>query len=114
MGKERAERFNELIKKELGEIILNFLDTKPGILVTITRIFTNANLFASKVYISVYPPDSAEETLEKLNFSIYKIQQLLNKRLNIRPVPKIFFQYDKNPEEASEIEKLIEKIKNEE
>ena len=113
MSKERAQRFNELIKKELGKIIFNFLDAKPGVLVTITQVLTNPNLFTSNIYISVYPPSEAEEILDKLNRSIYLIQQLLNRKLEVRPVPKIIFKHDKNPEEASEIEKIIEKIKHE-
>jgi len=113
MSKERAQRFNELIKKELGKIVFNFLDAKPGVLVTITQVLTNPNLFTSNIYISVYPPSEAEEILDKLNRSIYLIQQLLNRKLEVRPVPKIIFKHDKNPEEASEIEKIIEKIKHE-
>lgn len=113
MSKERAQRFNELIKKELGKIIFNFLDVKPGILVTITQVLTNSNLFTSDIYISVYPSGEAKKILDKLNCSIYQIQQLLNKKLEVRPVPKIFFKYDKNPEEASKIEQIIEDVKYE-
>ena len=111
MSKERAQRFNELIKKELGKIIFNFLDIKPGILVTITQVLTNSNLFTSDIYISVYPSSEAKKILDKLNRSIYQIQQLLNKKLEVRPVPKIIFKHDKNPEEADKIEKLLEEIK---
>lgn len=113
MSKERAQRFNELIKKELGEIIFNFLDLKSGVLVTVTQVLTNPNLFTSNIYISVYPSSEAKKILDKLNRSIYQIQQLLNRKLEVRPVPKIIFKHDKNPEEASQIEKLLEEIKHE-
>jgi ribosome-binding factor A len=36
---------------------------------------------------------------------------LLNKKLKVRPVPKIIFKFDKNPEGAAEIEKLIKETK---
>lgn len=111
MTQERALKFDELIKKELGKIIFNFLETKPSVLVTITRVITNPNLFSSDVYISIYPSNEADKILKKINNSIYKIQQLLNKTLRVRPVPKIRFINDKNPEEAAEIEKLIEEVK---
>ena len=113
MSKKRAQRFNELIKKELGKIIFNFLDVKPDVLVTITQVLTNPNLFTSDVYISAYPSSEAKEILDKLNHSIYQIQQLLNRKLKVRPVPKIIFKYDKNPEEADKVEKLLEEIKHE-
>lgn len=113
MSKERAQRFNELIKKELGKIIFNFLDLKPGVLVTVTQVLTNPDLFTSNIYISVYPSSEAKKILDKLNHSIYQIQQSLNRKLEVRPVPKIIFKHDKNPEEASQIEKLLEEIKHE-
>src|SRR3989339_1056917 len=100
MTKERALKFDELIKKELGKILFEFLETEPGILVTITRVITAPNLFESEIYVSVYPSDFAEKILEKLNKSIWKIQQELNKNFKVRPVPKIIFKHDKNPEEA--------------
>ena len=111
MSQERAEKFNELLKKELGKIVFEFLDVKPGVLVTITRVLTSANLFSSNVYISVYPLNDSEKILKELNNSIYKIQQLLNKKMRVRPVPKIIFKRDKNPEEAGEIEKILEEIR---
>ena len=111
MSEKRARRFDKLIKQELGKIIFNFLDTGPGVLVTITRVITNPNLFSSDIYISIYPSGEIEEILNKLNRSIYQIQQLLNKKLKVRPVPKIIFKFDKNPEEAAEIEKLIKETK---
>ncbi len=111
MTQERALKFDELIKKEVGKIIFNILDTKPGILVTVTRVITNSNLFTTEVFVSIYPSEKASEILKNLNRLIYEIQQLLNKKLRVRPVPKIIFKYDKNPEEASEVEKILEEVK---
>jgi ribosome-binding factor A len=113
MSEARAERFNDLIKKELGRIIFDFLDVEPGILVTVTRVITNPNLFSSDVYVSVYPSSKLAVIMKKLRHSVFAIQQLLNKKLKVRPVPKIVFKYDRNPEEASEIEKLLDEVREE-
>lgn len=110
MAEERAKRFDEHLKRELGKIIFDLLDIKPDVLATVTRVITNPNLFSAVVFISVYPPRETKGVLKKLNVSIYEIQQELNKKLKVRPVPKIIFRLDKNPEEAAEIEKLIENI----
>ncbi|MFH1393087.1 MAG: 30S ribosome-binding factor RbfA [Patescibacteria group bacterium] len=113
MSQERAEKFNELLKKELGKIVFEFLDVKPGVLVTITRVLTSSNLFTASVFVSVYPPEESFGIMNKLNYTIYQLQQLLNKKLKVRPVPKIAFKLDKNPEEAGKVEELLEEIKNE-
>lgn len=107
MTELRAQKLNRLIKKELGKIIFDFLDFTPDVLVTITRVTTAQDLFSAIVFISVWPDNKAEEFFGKLNRSVYHIQQSLNKKLRIRPVPKIIFRYDMNPEEASKVEKLI-------
>ena len=113
MSQERAEKFNELLKKELGKIVFEFLDVEPGVLVTITRVLTSSNLFTANVFVSIYPPEEAFGVMNKLTYTVYQLQQQLNKKLKVRPVPKIVFKLDKNPEEAGEIEKILEEIKNE-
>lgn len=113
MTELRVKRYNELIRVELGKIIFDFLEVKSDVLVTITRVITAPDLFSVAVFVSVWPDHKSEELFGKLNRSIYQIQQLLNKKLKIRPVPKIIFRYDKNPEEASKIESILKKIKKE-
>ena len=110
MTQERALKFDELIKKEIGKIIFNMLGAQPGVLVTVTRVMTNSNLFTAEVFVSIYPSGGAPDILKKLDRLIYEIQQLLNKKLKVRPVPKIIFKYDKNPEEASKIESILKEI----
>ena len=110
MSELRVKRFNELIKIELGKIIFDFLDVKSGVLITVTRVITAIDLFSAVVFISVYPDNKANETFNKLNRLVYQIQQLLNKKLKIRPVPKIIFKRDTNPEEAAEVESILKEI----
>ncbi len=108
---KRNLRVNQLIKKELSQIILREVNFAKGVLVTVTRVETSPNLIQSKIYISVMPEDQNNQVLEVLNERIYGIQQLLNKRLNMRPIPKIKFIQEKRTSEAGRIEKLLEKIK---
>jgi ribosome-binding factor A len=110
MAEERARRFDKHLKRELGKIIFDFLDVKSDVLVTVTRVVTNPNLFSAVVFISIFPSREITSIIKKLNASIYGIQQELNKKLKVRPVPKIIFKLDKNPEEAAEIEKLLKNI----
>lgn len=111
MTELRAKRFNELIKEELGKIIFDFLEVKPGILVTITWVDTASDLFSARVFVSIYPDKEVKEIFYKLNRFVYQIQQILNKKLKIRPVPKIIWKHDKNPEEASKVESILKEVK---
>lgn len=111
--KLRIQRVNQLIKREISQIILREFDFSRNILVTITRVETTANLIESKIYVSVMPVEKFPDIFFELNKKIYETQQKLNKRLRMRPIPKIEFVEEKETKEAGEIEKILEKLKEE-
>lgn len=107
----RIPQVNQLLKKELGRIILKEIDFPEGVLATLTRLETSSNLIQSKVYVSVIPERMLPEVLKILNGQIYFLQQKLNERLKMRPLPKIIFVEEKATREAGRIEELLEEIK---
>jgi ribosome-binding factor A len=109
----RIEKVNSLIQQELGNIFLREVDIFPGTLLTITRVECSTSLFHCKVYISVVPEDNFDNVLSLLKRHIYDIQQILNKKLKMRPVPKIEFLKETKTKEAGRIEELLLKIEKE-
>jgi len=107
----RIPRANALIKKELSKILLREVDFPPGVLATVTRVETLASLSEAKIYISVIPENKTEEVLKMLNKEIYNLQQQLNKRLKMRPVPKIWLKKEEKAKEAARIEEVLEQLK---
>jgi len=105
----RIERLNELIRQVLGRIILEEEDFGLGVLVTIMKVQTSPDVLHSNVFLSVYPTEKGESVLERMTRHVFGLQQLLNKKLEMRPVPKIRFILDKTEAEAQEIYELIEK-----
>lgn len=79
--------------------------------VTLTRVVASGNLQQAKVYISVVPDEKAQEVLKTLGRNIFSIQQILNKKLKMRPVPKILWLPEKATVEAQRIEELLAQIK---
>lgn len=108
---KRIEQVNRLIKEELSKIILREFDFPPGVLVTLTRAQTSVDLNNSQVYVSVLPDGKKEWILENLNKRIYEIQQLLNRRLNMRPIPRIEFKEEEKTSEAGKIEEILARLK---
>ena len=107
----RLARVNQLIKKELSQIILREVKFLSGVLVTLTRVETTPNLNESKVYIGVIPENKTESVFQVLNKQIYRLQQELNHRLNMRPVPRIYFVKEKETIMAGRVEEILEKLK---
>jgi len=110
MVKDRALRVNELIKRELNNILLRELDFPKDTLITLTRVETSSNLIQSKVYVSVMPEKQHEKVLIFLNKAVFNFQQLLNKRLRMRPAPKIIFVKEREIQKADKVEEILEKI----
>lgn len=111
---KRIERVNELIKRELGKILFEMLDVESSMLVTVTRVETTPNLLTAKVWVSVFPEKEERHVFAVLEQDIWKIQQALNKRLRMKPIPKIIFVKEGAVREAGRIEETIEKLKNNE
>ena len=111
MDSKRIQRVNQLIKRELSQILLREAEFPADILVTITRVETSVDLNQTKVFLSVMPESQTSQTLRILNRQIYNIQQKLNKRLKMRPVPQIKLLEEKETKEAGRIEELLEEIK---
>lgn len=108
---ERIQRVNQLIKKEISQIILREFDFPKNILVTVTRVDVSRNLIHAKIYISVMPENETQQISEVLNQKIYDVQQRLNRRLKMRPIPKINFVVERETAQAGKIEELLEEIK---
>lgn len=108
---KRISSVNNIIKREISSIIFRTLDIGKDIFTTVTRVETSSNIIQTKVYISVIPESQFSRVMNILNRNIYEIQQILNKKLRMRPIPKIIFIREDKTESASNIEKMIEELK---
>ena len=109
---ERLLKINQLIRKELGRILHREVEFPEGVLVTITRVEVSPDLNQVRVYISAMPENKEREVFTVLKKSLYILQQRLNKKLNMRPLPRIIFKREEQIREAGRIEELLEKIKS--
>jgi ribosome-binding factor A len=108
----RTLRVANLIQKELSKIILKELEFENA-LPTITKVDLGDNLETAEVKVSVIPSSQNKPVLEKLNRARDRLQWLLMKKINIKPMPKIRFEIDRGPENAARVEKIIlENVEN--
>jgi len=107
----KLAKVNELIKQEFSQILLREEEFGQGILATILEVETSLDQLNATVVFSVWPDDKGPEVLKKLNSHIWQLQQFLNKRLKIHPVPKMRFVINTDEAESQKIEKLIKETK---
>lgn len=108
----RLPKINELIKKQSGEIIARELDLKSGVFITISKVDTTPDLRYTRIFVSIFPEKEIDYALKTLQKELYQIQGKLNKKLAMRPLPKIEFRIDMTESKADEIEKLLKEINN--
>lgn len=110
---KRIERVNSLIQKELGQIILREIELPQDVLATLTRVESSIDLISARAYIAVLPQDKSERVLEILNKMVYMLQKMLDRRLRMRPIPRIRFVNEKQNVEAAKVEGILESLKKE-
>lgn len=113
MSSYRLAQVNNLIKEVFSEILKKELNLTPGFLVTITKVNVSKDLSQAQIFISVYP-NITKEIKNFFEKNIFQLQQMLNKKLKMHPVPKLIILYDLSEEKAAEIEEVLNKIRNEE
>ncbi|MGB9847930.1 MAG: 30S ribosome-binding factor RbfA [Minisyncoccia bacterium] len=111
MTSYRLAQVNSLIKEVFSEILKEEMLLPPDFLITVTRVCVSKDLSHAQVFISVYPKIT-EEIQKFFEMNIYRLQQLLNKKLKMHPVPKLIIHYDLSEEKAAEIEEVLNKIKD--
>lgn len=112
MSSNRIEKVNSLLEQQVSNLIAKDFDFKE--MVTVTHVDVTANLIEARVYISVFPEDKADSVIKILKNNVYSIQKALNKKLNMRPIPKIIFVKDQEIAHATRVEELLYQLKKEE
>jgi ribosome-binding factor A len=108
----RLEKINELIKRHVGKILSREVDFKPGVFVTVSKVDTTSDLRYTRVFVSIFPESEDNYVLETLRQEIYQIQGQLNKKLFMRPLPRVEFIKDLTQSKADEVEKILNKMRS--
>lgn len=108
---QRTDRINEQLRQEISLLVRDQVrDPRVG-LVTVTAVETSPELDHAKVYVSVMGDDAEkEEALQGLRSAAPFIRGQLGRRLHMRRIPEIHFQYDRVLAEASRIESLLREV----
>ena len=104
--KYRKERLSNIIGEELSKLIVRELEF-DGALVTITGVELSHDADFADVKFSVLPSTKAKEVLKVFTQNAGHLQRLLIKKLSMRSIPYIRFEYDPGLEKAQKVEKIL-------
>lgn len=105
---KRTDRLNELLREEIAVLVRDEVrDPRVG-LVTITAVQTSPELDHAKVYVRMLGDEEEQEAaMEGLRSASPFVRTQLSRRLHLRRVPELHFQYDRMLDEAARIEQLL-------
>ncbi len=111
MSDIRANRVAEQMKKEISDIVNNKIkDPRIGFL-TITDVEVTGDLQQAKVFFSVLGDESEREaSLLGLNKATGFIRSEIGRRIRLRKVPEINFEYDVAHEYGNHIDALLRNL----
>lgn len=103
----RIEQINELIRHELTNLLLSEVEFPRDCLATVTFVEVSIDLRHAKVGMSVLPLNRAGTVLAALRRNAGKLQFLLNKKLALKPLPRLSFVIDDTEARAAKVEEVI-------
>lgn len=108
MPPQRINKVNELLRREISLIFARELEFAKGVVVTISSVEAEPRLEHATVYVSVYPVDKKDATLNVIKKRSPFIQGLLNHRLHMAHIPQLRYAYDARSNELFELDSLID------
>ena len=113
MANHKIDRINSDIIKYLSNIILT--ETRDELMktITLTSSSLNKDLSLAKIYFTSISDLSHKELEKEMNEAAPFLRGKLAKVLEVRNIPELRFIYDETIEYAAKIEKLIDKIHEE-
>ena len=109
--KHRLERVNEVVKRELSELISRELNFEPAVLVTIPAVDISPNLKQCTVYVSVIGASHQKsDVITELQEHRITLQRELSKRVVLKYTPHLHFKLDDSIERGSRVLEIIQDL----
>jgi len=116
MSVDRLIRVNELIRREIGELLFRIMNEQPFDLsaVTVTHVITNPTLRQARVLVSIRDHEADRpEMLRLLRKHAPEIQAAINRDLKLKYTPRLTFQLDTSLERGDHVLSVLSEIEKE-
>lgn len=109
MESTRQAKIARLIQKELSEIFRQQTAKLHGVLVSVSTVRVSPDLSVARAYLSVFPSDKAQATIESVNNSAKTVRyELAQKvRYQLRKTPELTFFLDDSLDYLENIDNLL-------
>ena len=109
---KRSERVAGQLRRDLAKLIQQELKDPEVGFVSLSDVEVTRDLSHAKVFITVFEPEKAQESLKALRRASTFLRLRLGQELRLRHVPELHFVHDDSVEKGSHIDDLISKALN--
>ena len=106
---KRSERVAGQLRRDLAKLIQQEIKDPEVGFVSLSDVEVTRDLSHAKVFITVFDPEKAKESLKALRGASTFLRLRLAKELRLRHVPELHFVHDDSVEKGSRIDELISK-----
>jgi len=108
----RSERVAGQMRRDLARLIQQEIKDPEVGFVSLSDVEVTRDLSHAKVYITVFDPEKAKESLKALRRAAPFLRSRLAHAMRMRHVPELHFLHDDSVEQGSHIDELIAKALN--
>lgn len=109
--KNRLDRVNELIKRELDGLIRREVTGMPGTLVTVREVDISPDLKHATVWMGIIGKTEAQyASMAKLHAKRKELQGLLAKRVILKFTPQLHFKLDEAGERGDRVLNILNEL----
>lgn len=109
MESKRQAKISRLLQKELSEIFRRQTAVIGNILVSVSTVRVSPDLSVAKAYLSIFPPEKANEILENIKAQSKTVRYELAQSVKqlLRKCPDLTFYLDDSLDYAENIDRLL-------
>lgn len=111
MAKERINRINEELHREIAGIVRELKDSRIPLMTSVVGVSVTNDLSYAKVYVSVMGDEEVQKSaLDGLKSAAGFVRREVGRRVQIRHSPEILFELDRSIEHGAYINDILKKL----
>lgn len=111
MAKERINRINEELHREIAGIVRELKDARIPLMTSVVGVSVTNDLSYAKVYVSVMGDEEVQKNaLDGLKSAAGFVRREVGRRVQIRHSPEILFELDRSIEHGAYINDILKKL----
>jgi len=115
MAKNRINKINEEVRRELATVIRELKDSRIPIMTSVVAVNVTNDLSYAKCYISVMGDENTKKkAIEGLKSASGYIRREMGHRVDLRATPEFLFELDDSIEHGAHINQVLSEIMKEE